>query len=123
MIFFVLLRCSCYCCFHEHILLWGDLNWGILFVNVVYFDKVLSAIFEIYIFRGVLRDINYEYLLMKLCEIIDRIGFDLGWDFWNFKEFFKNIFFKKVCYFRVWRLFIGVWGGFGGFDLFLGLEV
>ena len=76
-----------------------------------------------YILGGVLSDINHEHLLMKLCEIIDRIEFDLGWDFWNFKKFFKNIFFKKVCYFRVWRLFIGVYCEFGWFDVFLGLEV
>ena len=118
--FFVLLRCSCNCCFHEHILLWGDLNWVILFVNVVNVDQGFSAIFEMCIFGGVLSDVNYEYLLIMLCEIIDRIGFEVGWYFWNFKNIF---FFKKVCYFWVWRLFVGVYCGFGGFDVFLGLGV
>ena len=28
-----------------------------------------------------------------------------------------------MYYFWVWRLFFGVWGGFGGFDIFLGLGV
>ena len=37
------------------------------------------------------------------------------------KKFLKIFLFKKVCYFRVWRLFFGVWGGFGEFDVFLGL--
>ena len=32
-----------------------------------------------------------------LCEIIDRIGFEVRWDFWNFKKIFKNIFFSKKC--------------------------
>ena len=48
-----------------------------------------------------------------LCEIIDRIGFDVGGIFENFKNF-KNFFgiflIKKLYYFWVWRLFFGVWG-------------
>ena len=120
--FYVLLRCSCNCCFHEHILLWGDLNWVIVFVNVVYVDQGISALLKSVFFGGVLSDVNYEYLLMKLREIIDKNGFEVGWYFWNFKNFFKNIFFQ-VHYFWVWRLFVGVYCGFGGFDLFLGLGV
>ena len=101
--------------------MWGDLNWVMLFVNVVYVDQGLSALFEMCIFGGVLSDVNYEYLLIMLCEIIDRIGFEVGWYFWNFWKYLKKLFFKKVHYFWVWRLFFGVWGGFGEFDLFLGL--
>ena len=100
--FFVLLRYSCNCCFHEHILLWGDLNWVILFVNVVYVDQGFSALLKSVFFGGVLSDVNYEYLLMKLREIIDRNGFEVGWYFWNFKNFknfFKNFFFQKSALF------------------------
>ena len=68
----------------------------ILFVNVVYIEQVSSTLFKKCIFGGVLSDVNYEYLSMMLCEIIDRIGFGLGLDFWNFLKIF---FFKKVHYF------------------------
>ena len=57
-----------------------------------------------------------------LCEIIDRIGFDLGWYFWNFKKFLKNIFFQKSVLFLGIEVFFGVYCGFGGFDLFLGFR-
>ena len=50
----------------------------ILFVNVVYIEQGFSTLFKKCIFGGVLSDVNYEHLLMMLCEIIDRIGFDLG---------------------------------------------
>ena len=69
---------------------------------MVYVDQGLSAIFEMCIFGCVLSDVNYEYLLIMLCEIIDRIGFEVGWYFWNFKNFFKNIFFQKS------ELFLGL---------------
>ena len=87
-----------------------------------YIEKSLSTFFKKCIFGSVLSDVNYVYLLIVLCEIIDRIGFDLGWNFWNFKKFFKNIFFKNVHYFRLWGLFSVVYCGFGGFDLFLGFR-
>ena len=76
--FFVFLRCSCNGCFLKHILLWSDLNWGILCSYVNYIEQSLSTLFEKCIFGGVLSDVNYEYLVMMLCEIIDRIGFGLG---------------------------------------------
>ena len=56
----------------------SDLNCVILFVNMVYIDQSLSAFLKMCIFGGVLSDINYDYLLMKLCEIIDGGGFRLG---------------------------------------------
>ena len=66
----------------EHIfLLWCALNCLILCSYVNYTDKSFSAILKCVFFGGVLSDINYEYLLMKLCEIIDRNGFGVGWDF------------------------------------------
>ena len=83
----------------------------------------MSTFLKSVFFGGVLSDVNYEYLLIMLSEIIDRIGFDLGWNFWNIKKFFKNIFFNKVHYFWAWMLFICVWGGFGWFDVFLCLGV
>ena len=89
---------------------------------MVYVDQVESALLKSVFFGGVLSDINYEYLLIMLCEIIDRIGFEVGWYFWNFKRFFKNIFFKKVHYFWVWGLFVGVYRGFGEFGVYMGLE-
>ena len=95
--FFVLLRCSCNCCFHEHILLWGDLNWVILFVNVVYVDQVFSALLKSVLFGGVLTDVNYEYLLMKLREIIDRNGLKWVGIFGILKIFLKIFFFSKKC--------------------------
>ena len=55
-----------------------------------------------------------------LCQIINRIGFDLGVIFENFEKFFENIFFKKAHYFWVWRLFVGVYCDFGWLDVFLG---
>ena len=66
-----------------------------MFANPNFIEEVFSAIFEMCIFGGVLSDIDYEYLLMKLCEIIDRNGFGVGWDFWNFKKVFKNFFIQK----------------------------
>ena len=54
-----------------------------------------------------------------LCEIIDRIVFEVGGIFENLEKFFGIFLFKKLYYFWVWRLFFGVWGGFGGFDVFL----
>ena len=52
-----------------------------------------------------------------LCEIIDRIGFDVGGIFENFKNFFAIFLFKKLYYFWVWRLFFGVWVKFVGVSL------
>ena len=49
------------------------------------------------------------------------MGLECGGIFGILKNFLKIFLFKKVCYFRVWRLFFGVWGGFGEFDVFLGL--
>ena len=74
-----------------------------LFVNVVYIEQVLSTLFKKFIFGGVLSDVNYEYLLMMLCEIIDRIGF--GLDFWNFLKILKNFFFQKSALFLNTKLF------------------
>ena len=74
--------------------------------------KSLNAFFEMCIFGGVLSDINYEYLLMKLCEIIDRNGFGVGWDFWNLKKFLKNFFIQK-----------SVISGFGGYFLVYGVDL
>ena len=49
------------------------------------------------------------------------MGLEWGGIFGILRNFLKIFLFKKVCYFRVWRLFFGVWGGFGEFDVFLGL--
>ena len=87
---------------------------------VNYIDQGLSTFFKKRIFESVLSDVNYEYLLIMLCEIIDRIGFEVGGIFENFKNFLEFFLFKKLCYFWVWRLFFGVWGGF---DVILGLGV
>ena len=57
-----------------------------------------------------IRDVKYGYLLIMLCEIIDRIGFEVGEIFENFKNFFGIFLFKKLYYFWVCRLFFGVWG-------------
>ena len=81
----------------EYILLWSDLNWGILCSYVNYIEQSLSAIFEMCIFGGVLSDINYEHLLMKLCKIIDRIKFEVGRIFGILKNFLKIFFFSKKC--------------------------
>ena len=56
----------------------SDLNWVILFFYANYIDQKFSAFLKMCIFGGVLSDINYDYLLMKLCEIIDGGGFRLG---------------------------------------------
>ena len=61
----------------------------------------MSTFLKCVVFGGVLSDVNYSYLLLMLCEIIDRIGFEMG------LNFLKNVFFKKVSFFWVWRLFIG----------------
>ena len=71
----------------------------ILFSYVNFLDQVLSTLFKKCIFEGVLSDVNYEYLLMMLCEIIDRIGFGVGENFWNFLKTLKNIFFQKSALF------------------------
>ena len=55
---------------------------------VNYIDQGLSTFFKKCIFESVLSDVNYEYLLMMLCEIIDRIGFEVGRIFENLKNFF-----------------------------------
>ena len=47
----------------------------ILFVNADYVEDGLSTLFKKCIFRNVLSDVNYEYLLLMLFESIDRIGF------------------------------------------------
>ena len=76
---------------------------------VNYNDQSLSTFFKKCIFESVLNDVNYEYLLIMLCEIIDRIGFDVGGIFENFKIFFGIFLFKKLYNFWVWWLFFGVW--------------
>ena len=96
---YVFLRCPCNVCYSSKFCPRRDLNYEILCSYVDYTDKSLSAIFEMCIFGGVLSDVNYEYLLMKLCEIMDRNGFEVGWDFWNFKKFFKNFFIQKIVLF------------------------
>ena len=113
----VLTLCNCYCLL-EHILL-CDLNCEVLRSYINYTEQSLSTFFKKCIFGSVLSDVNYEYLLILLCEIIARNGFEVEWYFWNFKNFFKNIFFKKVHYFWVLTLFFGV---YCGFDLFLGFK-
>ena len=97
------------------------LNWGILCSYVNYVDQGLSAFLKSVFFGGILSDVNYEYLLMKLREIIDRNGFEVGWYFWNFKNFFKNIFFQKSVLFLGLEVISWCMGGFGEFDVFLGL--
>ena len=73
------LLCGLYnVCYSSKFCRGGDLNWVILFSYVNYIDQSLSTFFEMCIFGGVLSDINYEHLLMKLCEIIDRNGFRFG---------------------------------------------
>ena len=51
------------------------------------------------------------------------MGLKWGGIFGILKIFFKIFFFKKVHYFWVWRLFVGVYCGFGEIDLFLGLGI
>ena len=46
-----------------------------LYVNADYVDQGLSTFFKKRIFGSVLSDEKYEYLLLMLCESIDRIGF------------------------------------------------
>ena len=104
--FFVFLRCSCNVCYSSKFCHGGDLNCEILYSYANYTDKSLSAFFEMCIFGGVLSDINYEYLLMKLCEIIDRNGFGVGWDFWNLKNFLK------IFLFNSWKPFVFYRGQF-----------
>ena len=72
----------------------------------------MSTFFKKCIFGSVLSDVNYEYLLNMLCEIIDRIGFDLGWNFWNFKNFLE-FFYSKNC----------IIFGFGGCFLVYGVNL
>ena len=100
------LRCSCNVFYSSKFCRGGDLYCEILCSYANYTDKSLSAFFEMCIFGGVLSDINYEYLLMKLCEIIDRNGFGVGWDFWNFKKIFKNFLFKKCVILGFGRYFL-----------------
>ena len=47
----------------------------ISFVNADYVEAGLSTFFKKCIFRSVLSDVNYEYLLLMLCESIDGIRF------------------------------------------------
>ena len=63
---------------------------------VNYIDQGLSTFFKKCIFGSVLSDVNDGYLLMMLCEIIDRIGFEVGGIFKNLKNFF-GIFYSKNC--------------------------
>ena len=56
-------------------------------------------------------------------KLLIELGLKWGGIFRILKKFLKIFFFKKVHYFWVWRLFFGVWGGFGEFDLFLGLGI
>ena len=50
----------------------------ILIFNVAYVEDGLSTFLKKCIFRSVLSDENYEYMLLMLCGIIDRIGFWCG---------------------------------------------
>ena len=72
------------------------LNCLILCSYVNYIDQSFSTFFKKYIFGSILSDVNYGYLLMMLCEIIDRIVF--GVVFENFKNFW-NFFFQKIVLF------------------------
>ena len=78
---------------------------------VNYIDQSFSTFFKKCIFESVLNDVNYEYLLIMLCEIIDRIGFDVGGIFENFKNFF-GIFYSKNC----------IIFGFGGYFWVYGVK-
>ena len=100
----------------------NDLNWWILYINTDYIDQGLSTFFKKWIFGSVLSDEKHEYLLLMLCESIDRIGFWYWWFFWNFWKYLKKFCFQNMHYFWVWRFFVGVWGGFGGLGFYLGLE-
>ena len=55
-------------------------------VNDDYIDQSLSTFLKSVFFGGVLIDVNYIYLLLMLCEIIDRIESGVGE---NFLEFLK----------------------------------
>ena len=55
-------------------------------------------------------------------KVFIELGFDIDDFFGIFENIKKNFFFKKLHYFWVWRLFVGVWGGFGGLVFYLGLE-
>ena len=79
---------------------------------VNYVDHGLSTFFKKCIFESVLSDVNYEYLLIMLCEIIDRIGFEVGGIFENFKNFLE-FFYSKNC----------VIFGFGGCFLVYGVDL
>ena len=100
----------------------NDLNWWMLYVNTDYIEGGLSTFFKKWIFGSVLSDEKYKYLLLMLCESIDRIGFWYGWIFEIFENILEKFFFKKVHYFWVWWLFIVVYCDFGEFDWFMGLE-
>ena len=99
----------------------NDLNWWMLYVNTYYVDQGLSTFFKKRIFGSVLSDEKYEYLLLMLCESIDRIGFWYWWFFWNFWKYLKKFWFQKIalflgfdgcllCLVLIWR--IGVLFGF-----------
>ena len=55
-------------------------------------------------------------------KVLIELAFDIGDFFGIFENIFKNFVFKKLHYFWVWRLFVGVWGRFGGLGFYLGLE-
>ena len=80
-------------------LLFCALNCLILCSYVNYIEQSLNTFFKKCIFGSVLSDVNYEYLLIMWCKIIDRLGFGMGGIFENFKNFFKNIFFQKSVLF------------------------
>ena len=92
-----------------------------LYINTYYVDQGLSTFFKKWIFGSVLSDEKYEYLLLMLCESIDRIGFWYWWFFWNFWKYLKKFCFQKSALFLgleddcccvgwIWR--IGVFFGF-----------
>ena len=60
-----------------------------------------------------------------LCEIIDRIGFEVGCDFWNFKNFFKIFFSKKYVILRFGCCFLVFTGILVGLMYFwvLGVDI
>ena len=83
----------------------------ILCSYVNYNDQSFSTFFKKCIFESVLNDVNYEYLLIMLCEIIARIGFDVGGIFENSKNFLEFFYLKNCIIF-----------GFGSYFLVYGVK-
>ena len=62
--------------------------------------------------------------ICSLCcvKLLLELGLKWGGIFGILKKFFKIFFFKKVHYFWVWRLFVGVYCGFGELGVYMSLE-